>query len=198
MWIAADSAFLYPILIEIETPSKRWFYQDVPHQHSELTTGLNQLRQWKGWFSRARNQVAFYEMYRIPRDLQDLTLTPRYVLVHGRRKEANQSPAFLQLRAQLAKEDERLVTFDHLEPDPQETRYFTVSVDEHGFTLVHLPTELSVGELPDDVMAEVRGLRDRLRKPGQGEPDSPHPGYRFKPPTPGSKRRRRHRGASDR
>lgn len=29
MWIATDSVALYPILIEIETPQKKWFYVSI-------------------------------------------------------------------------------------------------------------------------------------------------------------------------
>jgi hypothetical protein len=36
MWIASDSASVYPILIEIETPHKRWFHTNKPELHRGL------------------------------------------------------------------------------------------------------------------------------------------------------------------
>lgn len=135
MWIASDSAFLYPVLIEIETPWKRWFQVKKLTQHSDLTTALSQVAHWRRWFN-DRNRVSFYNYYRVPRRLQDLTLRPRFVVVHGRRREANASPAMTGLRGSLAlSDDTRLVTFDHLHADPTAAGYFTVLVNEHGYKI---------------------------------------------------------------
>lgn len=198
MWIAADSAFLYPILIEIETPSKAWFHQDAPEQHSQFTTAVNQLRRWRAWFERGRNHVAFYDMYRIPRELQDLTLAPRYVLVHGRRTEASRSPAYLALRGQLGKSDERLITFDHLVTDARANGYLTVRVNEDGFELLHLPSGVGFNDLEEDVLANIVGLREALTARGEGMAEElPSPGYRFRPPMARSERRRRRHAGQD-
>ncbi len=44
MWIATDSSEITPVLIEIETPDKKWFTAaGVPHH--DLTQALNQLAQ---------------------------------------------------------------------------------------------------------------------------------------------------------
>ena len=85
MWLATDSSSLYPVLIEIETPHKAWFYGDRAEIHSDLTHAHGQLAEWRAWFGRGHNRTAFLDYYDIPPDLARRQLSPRYVLVHGRR-----------------------------------------------------------------------------------------------------------------
>jgi Domain of unknown function (DUF4263) len=159
MWIAADSACLYPILIEIETPWKKWYHADKLVQHSELTAPLSQVAHWRAWFETGRNQAAFLDDYRIPRELQDHAFQPRYVIIHGRRSEASKSPAAIKFRASLASSsDVRLMTFDRLVPDPRAADYFTVAVDEHGFMLHPNSPPVDPKTLDDRALREVRGL----------------------------------------
>ena len=53
MWMATDSGSLYPVLIEIETPHKPWFYGDRAEIHSDFTHAHGQLAEWRAWFGRA-------------------------------------------------------------------------------------------------------------------------------------------------
>jgi Domain of unknown function (DUF4263) len=187
MWIAHDSAFLYPILIEIETPWKQWFHRDKLAQHSDLTTPLTQVAHWRRWFNKGRNHVNFYDYYRIPRDLQDLALRPRYVVIHGRRSEASQSPAAIEFRSSLAiSEDTHLMTFDRLTLDPRAAKYFTVSADEHGFHIHPNSPAVDPNEVPDYMRHEIAGLTPE----GSLGADR---GYRFHPP----RRRQHHQDAGE-
>jgi hypothetical protein len=62
MWIAADSGTIYPILIEIESPRKRWFTnQGKPN--FEFTQAHTQLATWKSWFDSPTNRQLFLEYY---------------------------------------------------------------------------------------------------------------------------------------
>lgn len=163
MWIAMDSVHLYPILIEIETPWKRWWYQSEIAIHSDLTRAMSQVTQWKRWFNDGINHGKFHRYYRIERDLQDLTLAPRYVIIHGRRAEANRSPASISSRGSIPHDaDTHLMTFDRLGVDPRCKKYGTTVVNEHGFS----PHPLSPNPLPTRA------------DPGPAAA----PGYRFKPP----------------
>jgi hypothetical protein len=165
MWIASDSAYLYPILIEIETPWKKWWQSAKHVTHSDLTAATAQVAHWRRWFKQPANQENFYRHYDIPRRMQDLTLAPRYVIVHGRRSEANKSRATIELRGNLSiKEDTHLVTFDRLEPDPRFAGYGTVTLTEDGFA-PHPLSPITVAPPPD----------------GSGGDDHA-PGYRFRPP----------------
>jgi hypothetical protein len=85
MWITSDSSLLYPVLVEIETPHKAWFYGDRAEIHSDLTHAHGQLAEWRAWFSRGHNQTTFLDYYEIPPLLARRKLSSRYVLVHGRR-----------------------------------------------------------------------------------------------------------------
>jgi hypothetical protein len=130
-------------------------------------------------------------MCRVPRELQDLTLSPRYVLIHGRRAEANRSPEYTRSRGQLQQFDERYMTFDRLHPEPGAVDYFTARLDEHGFALLHLPPHVRGDGLPSDVLAAVRGLHEALTERGDFVlEESREAGYRFRPPVAGSARRR--------
>lgn len=165
MWIAMDSVRLYPILIEIETPWKHWWYQGKIAIHSDLTTALSQVTQWKRWFSDGTNHAKFYRHYRIERDLQDLTLAPRYVVIHGRRREANRSPATIASRGAIPHDaDTHLMSFDRLAPDIRSKKYGTAIVNEHGFSRHPLS--------PNAIAASAEQRSDPATKPG----------YRFTPP----------------
>lgn len=168
MWIASDSASLYPILIEIETPWKRWWHASSIAIHSDLTTALTQVMHWKRWFKNGANHPNFYRYYRIDRHLQDLTLEPRYVVIHGRRDEANRSSATLESRGSLSLDpDTRLMTFDRLHPDPRSAQFGTVTVNEDGFTQHPLSPDIASQGADDEEAHEVASLEA---------------GYRFKPP----------------
>ena len=85
MWLAGDSGSFYPILIEIETPHKQWFYGDRAEIHSDFTHAQGQLAEWRAWFNQGHNRTLFMDMYRVPRDLRECRFSPRFVLIHGRR-----------------------------------------------------------------------------------------------------------------
>lgn len=93
MWLASDSSSLYPVLIEIKTPHKAWFYGDRAEIHSDLTHALGQLAEWRAWFSRGHNQTAFLDYYDIPPELARRKLEPRYLLVQAAGSTSSPSPA---------------------------------------------------------------------------------------------------------
>jgi hypothetical protein len=164
MWISMDSLALYPTLIEIETPWKLWWHRSGVSMHSDLTRALTQVMHWRMWFADGVNHAKFYRYYRISRDLQDLTLSPRYLVIHGNRTEANKTPEAIRARANISvSDDTRLMTFDRLTPDPRFLAYGTVTVDAAGFHQHPLGRDWT-----------ARNPRDA----GDAEP----PGYRFAPP----------------
>ena len=116
MWLTTDSSALYPVLIEIETPHKAWFYGDRAEIHSDLTHAHGQLAEWRAWFGRGHNRTAFLDYYDIPPELARRQLSPRYVLIHGRRGNFESSSRRREKRAELARPDERLMSFDRLTP----------------------------------------------------------------------------------
>ena len=139
MWIATDSVNLYPILIEIETPQKKWFYGDRAEIHSDFTHAQGQLAEWRAWFNRGQNRTAFLDDYDIPRELRKRKFSPRFVLVHGRRTDYEGSERRLQKRAELQREDERLMSFDRLSPANYGGLYSCVRKVQDGYQVVAVP-----------------------------------------------------------
>jgi hypothetical protein len=144
MWITADSGSVYPVLIEIETPHKAWFYGDRAEIHSDLTHAQGQLAEWRAWFNRGQNRTAFLEYYDLPRLLVRRNLSPRYVLVYGRRENYESIPRRLAKRAELARDDERLMSFDRLTPAKHGVTYATVYKGEDGYRVVSVPPSLTL------------------------------------------------------
>ena len=150
MWIATDSGNLYPILIEIETPHKKWFHQDRPEIHSDLTHAQGQLADWRAWFNHGQNRNAFLDAYDIPRELRKRKLSPRYVLIHGRRADYESSERRLQKRAELPREGERLMSFDRLRQADYGELYSCARKTEDGYRVVAVPPCLGVLEKAED------------------------------------------------
>lgn len=131
MWIATDSEAVYPVLIELETPYKKWFYGK-----RDLTHAQGQLAEWRAWFRRGSNLSNFVDLYELPDLLRRRTLKPRYVLVHGRRSDYASDAVRQQKRAELRREDERIMSFDRLFPHPKALRLSCVKKDERGYRAV--------------------------------------------------------------
>jgi hypothetical protein len=58
LWLSRDSDTDQPVLIEIEAPSKKWFTK-AGAPTAGFTQALNQIAEWKSWFSIGRNLDAF-------------------------------------------------------------------------------------------------------------------------------------------
>lgn len=180
MWLASDSGSLYPILIEIETPHKQWFYGDRAEIHSAFTHAQGQLAEWRAWFNRGHNRTTFLDDYEIPRDLRRRQLQPRFVLIYGRRANYEGSVRRQEKRGQLAREDERLMSFDRLTPAWCGETYSCVHKTQEGYQAVALPPCLTLcndgqhyrpvsgwdqalDDCPDMAPARREYLRDQLR-----------------------------------
>jgi hypothetical protein len=149
MWIASDSASVQPVLIEIETPNKRWLQQRTTTQHSDLTVALSQLAHWRAWFAAPGNQSQFRRIYQIPRELMDLPLDPRYVLIHGRSAETRSVPERSALRSSIVDTYRRsgaeLMSFDALRSDSRSEGFFTVRLESTGaVSAVSMPATFEV------------------------------------------------------
>jgi hypothetical protein len=139
MWIMRDSAFLIPVLVEIEAPGKPWFVGgDNPRSSAALTQALNQFRQWREWFAASGNLQVFFDTYAIPQSFRRRKFKPLYVLVFGRRRPDPQTVG--RLRADLQRDDQFLVSYDHLRGTADASRCLSVRNDgSGGFTAVAMP-----------------------------------------------------------
>jgi hypothetical protein len=144
MWVATDSGSLYPVLVEIETPHKAWFYGDRAEIHSDFTHAYGQLAEWRAWFGHGHNRTAFLEYYDLPPMVARLQLAPRYVLIHSRRENYEHSQRRRSKRAELGRPDERLMSFDRLTPAKNGVLYSTMRKREDGYQVISVPPSLTL------------------------------------------------------
>jgi len=144
MWIATDSDTTYAVLIEIETPHSRWWYTTGAEVHHELSHGQGQLAEWRAWFNKPRNQIAFADFYELPSLFRRRKLVTRYVLIHGRRSETGEDGSRLSKRRELYREDERLMTFDRLAPSVKATDLLCVTRKPDAYHLKFVPPSFEV------------------------------------------------------
>lgn len=163
MWIAGDSETLRPVLVEIETPEKRWFTK-AGHPTAQFTQAHHQLAQWKDWMSDPSNQGVFYATYGISGHfLRSLAFKPHYILVYGRRSEFASNPELNRRRAQLHREDETIMTFDRLESDPRALQMMCVARRTNGFEAISVPATFTLGPGRAEARARVHSKDDAVR-----------------------------------
>jgi hypothetical protein len=143
MWLSVNSEIEEPVLIEIETPGKRWFTTSG-RQTAHLTQALNQIAEWKAWFGVPHYVEAFKAFYR----LDQMTylrrrFRPAYLLIYGRRAEASANPALTQKRGYLNTDDLIAMTYDRLRPNPNANQMVCMKVNGAGtFRALSVPATL--------------------------------------------------------
>jgi hypothetical protein len=197
-WLAADSAHLTAVLIEIETPAKSWQHSSDNQRSAELTQALEQLSEWRAWFSQPANQIRFLEEYRLPGHYRDLTFTQHYILIHGSRAEYEDDRVRARQRAAgMLGADAQSMSFDRLlEIAPaRAARYGCVRVNVNGYAALAVPPIWRPGVLEPDALRLSSGYEDVLVASGMPservarylaeiEATRAHvlPGFRFRPP----------------
>ena len=118
IWLAQDSLFFTPILIEIERPNKRTFTKaGIPS--ADFTQALTQIQEWMAILSVPENVLQFYNCFNIPDWVRKKTFAPQYGLIYGRRSEYENNLFLTQKRAQLASDKVQIISYDRLSPDPK-------------------------------------------------------------------------------
>lgn len=159
MWLSECSDTEQPVLIEIEAPSKRWFTQSGK-QTENLTQALNQIAEWKAWFSVSYNVEAFKAFYGLDRvSWRRRRFRPAYLLIYGRRTEANRNPELTQKRTYLHADDVISMTYDRIGPNPKALDFICLKAEAQGvFRAVSVPATLRWSpDLADD-RALIQGL----------------------------------------
>lgn len=143
MWLSMNSENDEPVLIEIEAPSKRWFTTSGS-QTAHLTQALNQIAEWKAWFGIPHNVEAFKSLYGLDREgWRGRRFKPAYLLIYGRRDEANASSSLTLKRSHLSPDDVVTMTYDRLRPNPGGSQLLCMKVDAKGnFRAISVPPTL--------------------------------------------------------
>lgn len=117
IWIACDSGTVYPVLIEIEAPAKKYFTKKGKTTE-KFNQAHDQLAEWKAWFGHGNNQQLFFDLYQIPSSFsRGKKVRPLYVLIYGRREEFQRDAVLSEKRSQLSRNDEFIMSYDRLSPE---------------------------------------------------------------------------------
>lgn len=147
MWIVHDSGAAYAVLIEIEAPAKPWSTAKGK-QSEKLTQAIDQIKEWKAWFSEPLNVEQFKHYYRIPsRILQFRSFLQRYILIYGRREDALANETFAMKRNHLQGQDETYMTYDRLVPQTDLMNCLCVNVKADGYKAIRVPPTVRLGPI---------------------------------------------------
>ena len=155
MWLASDSGTNYAVMVEIETPQKRWFNRSGAPT-ADFTQAQNQLRDWRQWFDSPMNKQLFMERF-YSTSHNRKAFIPQYVLIIGRRSEFSDSPKLNQKRFSLQNEQEYYMTFDRLMPDRKCHDYITVKNKGDDFIAVSIPPTVKLGPCFAEYWSRVAG-----------------------------------------
>lgn len=166
MWITLNSDTESPLLIEIEAPRKRWFTA-AGAPTAEFSQALNQIAEWKAWFAVPHNVQAFKAFY----GLADMAwmrrrFRPAYMLIYGRRSEANATPLLTAKRGHLVSENVVVMTYDRLRPDSNASQLICIKPNVDGiFTALSVPPTLQWRPGLAEERANIAGSRRQSAAP---------------------------------
>ncbi|RAV08722.1 Shedu anti-phage system protein SduA domain-containing protein [Paenibacillus contaminans] len=145
MWLSCDSCNIYPILIEIEAPNKKWFTSEG-RPHHKFVQARDQLTDWRMWFSNPNHRLLFYDYYGIPSSFhKGKAFKPIYVLIYGRRFEFENEPYLNEKRSSLTQNDEVFMTYDRIRPDIKARDMLCSKVKNQKYYAVSIPETIRLG-----------------------------------------------------
>ncbi len=168
MWITRATALITPVCIEIERPGKKWFTEKGPPT-AELTQALDQLVDWKVWFSEPENQSIFRKTY-LQGQYEDRQLLPQYVLILGRSSEfrapgPHRRPDRLRKKRDfMRRADEQFMTFDSLQPKREFSDFATLSMTADGPVLHAVPPSFTTGPPTVEIAGIIRDPHEAIYK----------------------------------
>lgn len=170
MWIPRDTVANRPVCIEIERPGKSW-YTSAGAPRADLIQAIDQIDDWRTWFSSGTNAEQFAEAY-IPARFRHRTLVPRFILIYGRDAEfrltqsRHPDPEWLRVkRDALSRPDMALMTFDMLVPSYNLRNSVTLRGRLPRFEIVAVPPTLETGPgLPEELLTHAYGLTTALTR----------------------------------
>ena len=157
IWLAQDSLFFTPVLIEIEKPNKKTFIEKGT-QSADFSQALGQIAEWKAILSEPENVLQFYRCFDIPDWIRKKTFAPQYGLIYGRRSEFESDPLLLKKRAQLVPADVMLASFDRLRPDPKGDNLLCSTLSHGKYTVKTIPPTYRYSPSTADNLSIVTGF----------------------------------------
>src|ERR1700722_1278575 len=134
-YLSKSSADWNGVLVEIEKAHSHYFRDNTNEFHVDFTKALQQIGQWRGWFSNPDNHSAFFNAtlahVRLP--LERNPCHVKYVLVFGRRSEFEKNPTRRQLIYAQEREDFKILSYDSLLEDISSKSELYVGVRRNEF-----------------------------------------------------------------
>lgn len=166
MWITETSTELIPVLIEIESPSKKMYRKHDGAQNALYSQAYNQIEEWRVILSSEKAQRAFFDRYEIPTTIHsNRKFSPHFILIFGRRREFSSKELLAIKRADKQSEDYRLMSFDRLSPSYDAMCYATTKYRENGRIEVQaIPPTFQLGPELAGCLTKWSGLSLAINK----------------------------------
>jgi hypothetical protein len=157
MWLTRNSEEIIPVLIEIESPAKRWFTKKG-QRRAEFTQAQDQLAEWKQILDGESGRLLFDEMYGLPRGWRvSHRLVLRLLLIYGRRAEFEERPEWNKRRGILRGDHMEAMTFDRLRPLAGSDNVVAVKFRGQVPTVLAVPPTFRLGPNNAELIASARG-----------------------------------------
>jgi hypothetical protein len=163
-FLSKSSADWNCVLIEIEKPQSRYFKKNSMKFHPDFQTALEQIDNWRAWFSNSSNKEGFVNG--TLGQIRDGTHQPcdiKYVLVHGRRAEFEGNESRTSKIREKEREDFQILSYDSLVEALHSKRELYMAVKKNEFIEVLSNTFIS-----EDLLTEIPPtyikITDELRK----------------------------------
>lgn len=170
IWLAQDSLYFTPVLIEIERPNKKTF-TEAGVQTADFSQALGQISEWKAILSEPENVLNFYKSFNIPERIRDKTFQPQYALIYGRRSEFEDRPFLQKKRAQLVQDKVRLITFDRLYPDPKCDDLLCTKLSQREYKVLSIPPTYRYSPMTAGNLSVVKGFQAAISSMKRTSPE---------------------------
>lgn len=151
MWLASDSVYFTPVIVEIEASTKKYFKKDG-RPTSDFAQAKHQLEEWQAILSRPENVLRFYQDFSIPQDLRELTFHPYFILVYGRREEYSNNTLLKQKRAAIAGKDQTIMSYDRINPQIARRNFVCCDVKNGRYIARNLGPTFRIGPYEDQLL----------------------------------------------
>jgi hypothetical protein len=135
LYLSKSSDHWNCVLVEIERPNSRFFKKSSNEYHPDFLKALQQIDTWKAWFLDPANHKSFTDttlgLIRTPLGRNPTQI--KYVLVHGRRAEYQNSPTKRRLIVAKESNDLQIITFDSLVENLESKRNLYLGVRRNEY-----------------------------------------------------------------
>lgn len=158
LWIACDSSTVYPIFVEIEKPSKKWFVNSG-NPSADFTQAQTQLTDWKVWFSNPTNQSLFFQFYNVNNEfIKHKSVEAYYVLIYGSRDEFKDKPELNIKRKQLQRDHEIYMTFNRINPNFKGRNIITCTVKDEKYYAKYVQPVFRLGPVFAKELSSIHNI----------------------------------------